>query len=90
MKDSHMLKILTKLIKVYQKTLSPDHGLLKPLFPSGVCRYEPTCSEYSAQAIREHGYKGLIMSGKRVLRCHPFAAGGYDPVPPNNKGGALQ
>lgn len=69
------------LIRLYQRTLSPDHGPLKVLFPSGVCRYEPTCSEYMAQALQQHGWRGLGMGLKRIGRCHPFARGGHDPVP---------
>jgi putative membrane protein insertion efficiency factor len=67
--------ILIFLIRLYQIVLSP----LKP-YPT--CRYTPTCSEYSIQAIRKHGpWHGLWLAIKRVLRCHPFHPGGYDPVP---------
>ena len=78
-----MLKrIAIGIIRVYQKTLSPDHGVFKRLYPEGVCRYYPTCSEYTAQAIEEHGV--IIGSGLgiwRILRCNPWARGGYDPPP---------
>jgi len=68
-----MKKIFVSLIKVYQKILSP-------LFPPS-CRFYPTCSEYSAQAITKHGVlKGLIKSIWRILRCNPFSKGGYDPI----------
>ncbi|HED07104.1 MAG TPA: membrane protein insertion efficiency factor YidD [Ignavibacteria bacterium] len=68
-----MRKIFVSLIKVYQKILSP-------LFPPS-CRFYPTCSEYSAQAITKHGVlKGLIKSIWRILRCNPFSKGGYDPI----------
>lgn len=47
-----------------------------------VCRYWPTCSEYAAQAVARYGVvRGVWMAAKRVGRCHPFAPGGYDPVP---------
>jgi len=70
-----MLKfICIKLIKFYQKAISP--GLLNQ------CKYTPTCSQYTIEAIEEYGaIKGCFMGFKRILRCHPFAKGGYDPVP---------
>ncbi|MBP3232310.1 membrane protein insertion efficiency factor YidD [Anaerovibrio sp.] len=62
------------IIGIYQSYISP----LKP--PS--CRYIPTCSEYAKIAIEKYGpMKGGYMALKRVLRCHPFHKGGYDPVP---------
>jgi putative membrane protein insertion efficiency factor len=54
--------------------------LVSPLLPSA-CRYYPTCSEYMQEAVAKHGVlKGIWMGLKRVGRCHPFHAGGYDPV----------
>jgi putative membrane protein insertion efficiency factor len=48
-----------------------------------LCRYEPTCARYAEEAVREHGVpRGLALAGRRLARCHPWAAGGYDPVPP--------
>ena len=74
-------EILVKIIKFYQKTLSPDHGFLKHRHPFGYCRFQPTCSEYSIQAIRKYGpIKGLIKTIWRLLRCNPFNKGGYDPA----------
>lgn len=74
--------LLLKLIKLYQKTVSPDHGMISYKFPYGVCRYHPTCSVYAYQAIERHGIvKGILLAVKRVLRCNPFASGGYDPLP---------
>ena len=61
-------------IRAYQRWLSP----LKP--PS--CRFHPTCSEYALQAVLAHGIvKGTLLGTWRILRCHPFCAGGLDPVP---------
>jgi putative membrane protein insertion efficiency factor len=60
-------------IRAYQKTA--------PLRPP-LCRYHPTCSEYTAQAIRKHGVlAGVALGLRRILRCNPFTPGGYDPVP---------
>ncbi len=67
-------KVAIGSIKFYQKWLSP----LK--FPS--CRFTPSCSSYALQAFAAHGFlKGLILTVKRILKCHPFHPGGYDPVP---------
>lgn len=69
------------LVKIYQKTLSPDHGFLKVLFPYGCCRFQPTCSEYAVQALKKYGLvRGSIKSIWRVLRCNPCSRGGKDPV----------
>ncbi|NLJ88588.1 MAG: membrane protein insertion efficiency factor YidD [Epulopiscium sp.] len=69
-----MKKILLLFISFYRKFISP----LKP----AVCRFYPTCSLYSYQAIEKYGIiKGLYLSIKRILKCHPFHPGGYDPLP---------
>jgi hypothetical protein len=69
------------LIRLYQKTLSPDHGLIKFKYPYGYCRFSPTCSEYSVQAIGKYGFfKGGAKALWRVLRCNPFNKGGNDPI----------
>ncbi|MGD9941389.1 MAG: membrane protein insertion efficiency factor YidD [Clostridia bacterium] len=66
--------LLKGLVHFYRAVISP----LTP--PS--CRYHPTCSAYALQAIDRHGAgRGLILSVKRILRCHPYHPGGFDPVP---------
>ncbi len=62
------------LVRGYQVTLSPWLG--------GQCRYVPTCSQYAVKALRKHGaLRGGLLAFWRILRCHPFSRGGYDPVP---------
>ena len=69
------------LIRLYQQTLSPDHGFPRHLYPHGYCRFTPTCSEYGHEAIRTRGLTiGVAMSVWRILRCNPFSNGGFDPV----------
>ncbi len=69
-----MRTLLILLVRLYQVTLSP--------FIGGRCRYEPSCSQYSIEALRLHGAgRGFWLAASRVCRCHPFAAYGYDPVP---------
>lgn len=67
-------RILILLIRFYQICISP-------LFPA-TCRFYPTCSTYTLQAIKKHGpFKGFFLGIKRISRCQPFNKGGYDPVP---------
>ena len=74
-------RLLVGFIKIYQKTISFDHGFLKIFYPHGFCRFTPSCSEYGAQAIGKYGVlKGGIMASWRVLRCNPWNKGGHDPV----------
>ena len=62
------------LIRFYQLIISPLLGCN--------CRFTPSCSHYALEAIETHGtYKGIWIGAKRLLRCHPFARAGYDPVP---------
>lgn len=76
-----MKRLALKLITIYQKTLSFDHGPLKARFPQGFCRFHPTCSEYAYRAIEKHGLPvGVIKGTYRILRCNPFSKGGEDPV----------
>ena len=66
-------KILLLLVKFYQFYISP-------LFPP-TCRFTPTCSAYFIQAVEKYGpFKGTYLGIKRILRCHPFSKGGYDPL----------
>lgn len=54
---------------------------ISPMTPAS-CRYTPTCSEYAVQALKKYGpVKGLYLTVKRILRCHPWGGSGYDPVP---------
>jgi putative membrane protein insertion efficiency factor len=77
----YLKKILISLIKVYQKTFSFDHGPLKVFYPHGFCRFHPTCSQYSIEAIDKYGpIKGSLKATWRILRCNPFNKGGYDPL----------
>ena len=60
------------LIRMYQRTAK---------YRPRVCRYQPSCSEYTAQAIEKYGVvKGIAMGSWRIMRCNPFSKGGYDPV----------
>lgn len=62
-------------VRAYQLALSP--------FSGGACRFDPSCSDYAADAIAEHGLlKGMGLALRRVARCHPFGRSGFDPVPP--------
>lgn len=68
-----MKKVFIKLIEFYQKAISPWLG--------HNCKFYPTCSEYTKQAIEKYGaVKGTIKGFKRILRCNPFSKGGYDPL----------
>ncbi len=71
-----MKKIFVFLIKVYKKTISPIFE-----FMGFKCKYYPTCSEYTIQAIEKYGaIKGCFYGIKRILKCNPFSRGGYDPL----------
>jgi len=71
---NEMKKIALSLIKLYQSTISK-------VLPSS-CRFTPTCSEYTYEAINRYGiFKGIWMGTKRISRCHPWHEGGFDPVP---------
>ncbi len=68
-------------VRLYQKTLSFDHGPMRVFYPQGYCRYSPTCSEYTYQAIKKYGLiKGSFLGIKRIFRCTPWSDGGSDPL----------
>lgn len=86
-----MKRIILSLIRFYQHYLSFDTGILKFLFltprlRSGqvgkACRFSPTCSQYMYEAVEAYGIiTGLRLGVRRILRCHPWNKGGYDPIP---------
>jgi len=74
-----MTSLLDSLLALYQ-------ALARPLLPPA-CRFAPSCSDSARQALGEHGpARGLFLSARRILRCHPFSAGGHDPVPAQPRG----
>lgn len=76
-----MTYLLIKLIQLYQHTLSPDHGWLKAKYPYGFCRFYPSCSQYTIEALKRHGTaKGLYLGMKRIIRCNPFSTPRVDPL----------
>lgn len=67
-------RFLLSMIKGYQTYISPQRP--------GCCRYTPTCSQYTMEALEKHGiWRGILLGAWRILRCNPFSKGGYDPVP---------
>ena len=75
-------RIATAAIRAYQRTLSPDTGWFRALYPHGYCKFTPTCSAYTHQAIERYGVlRGCWLGFQRVLRCNPWHRGGIDLVP---------
>jgi uncharacterized protein len=73
-----MTRMLLALLAFYKRWLSPAMHAMG----GGGCKFLPTCSEYAATAIAVHGpLRGSALAGWRLLRCHPFSRGGFDPVP---------
>lgn len=69
-----LARLVLAMLAVYKMSVSP--------FLPRSCRFVPTCSEYAAQAIADHGLaRGMVLAVRRLLRCHPFNPGGYDPPP---------
>lgn len=74
-----MKVLLVLLIRTYQAAFA---------WAPSPCRYLPTCSAYARTAIETYGAgRGTVLAARRILRCHPWHAGGYDPVPPVGEGG---
>lgn len=72
-------RLLLGVIRVYQLTLSKLIGVTA----GQICRFEPSCSRYAAACISGHGaWRGSLLSARRLCKCHPFHAGGFDPPPP--------
>ena len=70
---TYLSKICIYLVRLYQKYISPLKG--------PTCRFYPPCSQYSIEAFKKYGlFKGLYLTIKRILKCHPFHPGGYDPL----------
>lgn len=77
-----MKELQLAMIRLYQKTYKFQRPIRKNIFHTDViCRFSPTCSEYTYQAIKKYGAaKGTVLGLKRVIRCGPWSKGGYDPV----------
>ncbi len=68
-----IIKSLVAAVRFYQRFLSP--------FTGASCRFYPSCSDYSIQALQKHGFfRGILKTAVRLLKCHPYHPGGYDPV----------
>jgi uncharacterized protein len=69
---------LLLLVLIYQKTLSPDHGMIKAFHPYGYCKFYPTCSEYAVLVLKKDGILGIVKIIKRLIRCRPGVAPAID------------
>lgn len=77
-----MQALLIFIIRLYQKTLSRDHGFFRGRYPYGYCPFYPTCSEYAKLAIERYGsIQGVWMATKRIVRCRPGTLPAVDKVP---------
>ncbi len=77
-----MKTLILKMIRFYQKTAFFHRSIFRALYMTDkVCRFTPTCSEYTYQAVEKYGpAKGILLGFKRIIRCHPLNKGGFDPL----------
>ena len=77
-----MKNILLKLIRFYQKSQPYHLKVLERLFMTeSTCRFSPTCSQYTFDAVKKYGaLKGILLGFRRIIRCHPWNKGGFDPL----------
>ena len=68
------------MTKIVLGALAFYRAVVRPVLPP-LCRFHPSCSDYASAAVERHGLRGLLLAARRLSRCHPFNAGGYDPVP---------
>ncbi len=89
-RDVHHGPLDRLLIPVWVLFLRSYRVLISPLF-AGSCRFEPSCSHYAEEAVRRHGsLRGFWLTLRRLARCHPLHAGGYDPVPARGRAGVTR
>jgi len=69
---------LLALILIYQRTISPDHGFVKVLYPHGFCKFHPSCSEYTRIVLKRDGIIGLLKIIQRIINCRPNTAPAID------------
>jgi putative membrane protein insertion efficiency factor len=78
--------MMTMIVRIVRSTVRGYQIVLRPVLPAA-CRYHPSCSDYALEALARHGaVRGSFMALKRILRCHPWRVGGYDPVPEGGPG----
>lgn len=74
-------KVFIFLLRLYQKTISPDHGFGRGINNHWGCKFYPSCSEYAVRALSQKSTPEAIkLISKRLIKCHPFSQGGYDPI----------
>ena len=76
-----MKTIIIFIVTLYQRTLSPDHGVLAAFYPHGFCRFYPSCSEYMKKGVQRDGVvRGIVRGIARVVRCNPWNKGGIEDL----------